>query len=250
MREHDRQRHQFVGLRAGEPEHETLVAGAARVHALRDVAGLLVNRGQDAARFGIESELGARVPDVSDRGPNHILVFDHRRGGDFAGDDREPGRHQRLAGDASGRVLGEDGVQNRIRNLVGDLVGMSFGHRLRGKEVPSVTAHAATLLLRASELDAAYSIDNVYDKQLSLADSCTWVESFVHGPQPRLEHVRVDLRGRQVGMAKHHLDGTQVGSAFEQVRRERVAQHVRADRGADAGPAAVCRRSPSRTRRD
>jgi hypothetical protein len=193
--QHDRQRHQFVGFRAGEPEHETLVARAARVHALRDITRLLVDGRKDAAGFGIESELGAGIPHVSDGSPNHVLVLDHRGGGDFARDDREPGGHQRLAGDASGRVLGEDRIQNRIRDLVGDLVGMSFGHRLRGKEVPSVTAHAATLLLRASELDAAYSIDNVYGKQFTLADSCARVESFVHGPQTRFEDVRVDLRG-------------------------------------------------------
>src|SRR4051812_46911685 len=42
-------------------------------------------------------------------------------------------------------------------------------------------------------------------------------------------------------MAKHHLDSPQVGSAFEQVRGERVAQHRGADRRAYARAPAVPR---------
>ena len=54
-----------VGLRAGKAEHQALVAGAAGVHALTDVARLLVNRRQHRAGLGVEAELGARVADVA-----------------------------------------------------------------------------------------------------------------------------------------------------------------------------------------
>ena len=39
-------------------------------------------------------------------------------------------------------------------------------------------------------------------------------------------HMRIDLRGRDVGMAKDLLQRAQVGAAGEHMRRERMAQHV------------------------
>ena len=39
------------------------------------------------------------------------------------------------------RILREDGVENRIGNLVGDLVGMAFGDGLRSKKIAALTAH-------------------------------------------------------------------------------------------------------------
>src|SRR5213080_4803551 len=51
--------------------------------------------------------------------------------------------------------------------------------------------------------------------------------------------VRVDLRRGDVGVAEHLLDGAQVAAACEQVRRERVAQRVRAHLVREAGRARV-----------
>src|SRR5210317_2502064 len=39
----------------------------------------------------------------------------------------------------------------------------------------------------------------------------------------------IDLRRRYVGMSQHLLHGTQVGASIEQMRREGMAQHMRAD---------------------
>ena len=39
-----------------------------------------------------------------------------------------------FTGDAGVFVLGDDGVEHGIGNLVGDLVGMAFGDGLGGKE--------------------------------------------------------------------------------------------------------------------
>src|SRR5437868_1766082 len=47
--------------------------------------------------------------------------------------------------------------------------------------------------------------------------------------------VRVDLRGRDVDVAEHLLDGAQVSTALEQVRRERMAQRVGRNRLLDTG---------------
>ena len=55
------------------------------------------------------------------------------------------------------------------------------------------------------------------------------MEAIVDGAQPRFQHVRVDLRRREIGVAEHHLNGAQIGAMFEQMRRERVAQDVRAE---------------------
>ena len=45
--------------------------------------------------------------------------------------------------------------------------------------------------------------------------------------QPLFDYVRVDLRRRNVRVAKHELYRPQVRTALQQVRRETVAQHVR-----------------------
>src|SRR6476646_8510511 len=50
-RQHDRERHELVGLVAGVAEHQALVAGAARVHAHRDVRRLAVDGREHGAGF-------------------------------------------------------------------------------------------------------------------------------------------------------------------------------------------------------
>ena len=47
--------------------------------------------------------------------------------------------------------------------------------------------------------------------------------------QPAAVDMRIDFGGRDVGMAEQRLDRAQIGAAFEQMGRERMAQHVRAD---------------------
>jgi hypothetical protein len=51
----------------------------------------------------------------------------------------------------------------------------------------------------------------------------------VHIPQVAAVHVRIDLRGRDVRVPKHLLDGREVRAALEQMRSERVAERVRRD---------------------
>src|SRR5262245_9279375 len=62
--------------------------------------------------------------------------------------------------------------------------------------------------------------------------SCSWMEPIVDDAHAPLEDVCVDLRGGQIGVSEHHLDGAQIGAPLEQMRRKRVSQHVRADRSA------------------
>ena len=48
--------------------------------------------------------------------------------------------------------------------------------------------------------------------------------------QALARHVRVDLRGGDVGVAQQHLHHAQVGAVVEQMGGEGVAQHVRRQR--------------------
>ena len=145
VRDRDRQRHQLLRLSRRVPDHEALVAGADAVErvvvagvvlhlegvvdALGDVGRLLVDRDDHAARLGVEAVLRAGVADVGDRAADEPRDVDVGARRDLAADDYEAGRDERLARDAPGRVVGEDGVEDGVRYLVGDLVGVTFGDR-------------------------------------------------------------------------------------------------------------------------
>ena len=150
VREHDRQRHQLRRLARRVAEHHSLVARAelverivvARVvlhlvrgvHALGDVRRLLVDGDDDTAGRRVEAPLRVRVADLRDPIANDPGDVDVGLRRDLAGDDDEAGRDQRLAGDAAVDVVGQDGIEHRVRDLVGDLVGMTLGDGLRGEE--------------------------------------------------------------------------------------------------------------------
>ena len=158
MCEVDGQRHEHVGLVAGVAEHHPLVAGALLVELvvlagtagahlfgvvdpLGDVGRLLVDRDHDAARVPVVAEALAVVADVADgathrRGDVHVGI-----GGDLSCDDRQPGGDHGLAGHPGLGVLGEDRVEDGVRDLVGHLVGVTLGHRFRGE---GPTAHVCS----------------------------------------------------------------------------------------------------------
>ncbi len=147
MRELDRQRHQLGRLVRGVAEHHPLVACSDAVDrvavavlslerlvdALRDVGRLLVQRHDDAASVGVEPVLGARVADAGHRLAHEPWNVDVRGGRDLPGHDDEAGRDQGLARDPAHGVVREDGVENGIGDLVGDLVRMPLGDRLRAE---------------------------------------------------------------------------------------------------------------------
>ena len=153
----DRQRHEVVVVVAGVAEHHALVARAERVelvfaacavavlerdvNSTGDVGALLVQRDQHRAGASVKALGAVVVADVEDRAPRDRRDVNDGARGDLAGDDAQAGREQRLARHARERVLGEDGVEHAVRDLVGDLVGVPFGHRLRGEE--SAIAHGS-----------------------------------------------------------------------------------------------------------
>ena len=154
MREHDRKRHQLVGLVRRVAEHHSLVAGADAVErvlvavlhlegcidALRDVGRLLVDRDDDGTRVGVEAELRTGVADLPNALAHEARNVDVGRRRDLAGDDDEAGRDQGLTGHATHRIVREDGVEDGIRDLVGDLVRVALGDGL-GREREGACRH-------------------------------------------------------------------------------------------------------------
>ena len=132
MRQHDRQRHQVGCFVGGVAEHHSLVAGALfvgiAVDATRDVRRLAVDGRDHRAGAVVEAVVGVGVADPLDRAADDVRNVDVRRRGDLAGDHRHPGGHQRFARHAGVGVASQDRVENRIRDLVGNLVGVAFSH--------------------------------------------------------------------------------------------------------------------------
>src|SRR3954447_3397905 len=104
--------------------------------------------------------------------------------------------------------------------------------------MPSLTAHAVCSFSSGARRTRRDGV-NSPGKTVKSIRSGAGVETIVDDSQPCLEDVRVDLRRRYIGVAEHQLNGPQVSAALEQVRRERMAEHVRADRRRQIGAARV-----------
>ena len=135
VREDDRQRHQRGRLIGRIPEHHALITRPTRVHAERDVGRLAIDGRQNRAGLRVEAEVGVGVPDGRDRAAHDIGDVDVGRSGDFAGNYRHPGRDQRFAGDPGGGILGKNRIEHRVRDLIGDLVGVPFRDRFGSEDV-------------------------------------------------------------------------------------------------------------------
>src|SRR5215472_9128109 len=154
VRHHDRQRHQLRGLSAGVAEHQALVAGPLPVilvgalalaefervrHALGDVRRLRADGDRHAARGSVVA-LGRRViADLEYLFAYYTGYIDIGIGSDLAGDVHLPGGDERLHRHPAAQVVLDHGVEDRVTDLIGHLVWMAFGNRLRGKQP---TGHA------------------------------------------------------------------------------------------------------------
>ena len=134
----DRGGHQHVGLVAGIAEHQALVAcalllKAGAVDALVDLGRLLADDVDDRTGRPVKAHIRRVIADVGDHPAHDGFQIHPGTGGDLSRDDGDAGLDHGLARHAGARVLGQDGVQDRVRNLVGDLVGMALGHGFRGE---------------------------------------------------------------------------------------------------------------------
>ena len=140
MGELDRERHQLLRLIRRVAEHHSLVAGTdpfdrvllavlpleRLVDTLGNVRRLLVESHDHTTGLGVEAVLRAGVADVGDGFAHEAWDIDVGRRRDLACDHDEPRRDQRLAGDPTVGVVGEDCVEDGIGKLVGDLVRVAL----------------------------------------------------------------------------------------------------------------------------
>jgi hypothetical protein len=136
----DRGRHEVLGFLAGISEHHALVAGTLlfrglAVHTLSNVSGLLVHGGDDGTGLPVEAHVRAVIADVLDGLPGDLGEVGEPAGGDFSGHKDQSGGDQGFAGHPGFGVLGDEVVQDRVRDPVGNLVRVTFGHGLRGEHV-------------------------------------------------------------------------------------------------------------------
>src|SRR5690606_26152062 len=103
------------------------------VHALGDVRGLRADRDLDAAGVRVEALLGGVVADLADHVAHDVGDVAVAGRADLAGDVHEPGGDHGLHGDAGAGVLVQHVVEDRVGDLVADLVGMPLGDRF-GRE--------------------------------------------------------------------------------------------------------------------
>src|SRR5215471_20375989 len=104
----------------------------------------------------------------------------------------------------------------------------------------SVTAHAV-LLEREDKKERKRVCRTLESSRIRPVPTTSGprVETVVDRSEARFKDVRINLRRRQIGVAKHHLNRPEIGAAFEQVRCERVTDDMRAQRAREAGGGAV-----------
>ncbi len=137
----DRERHELGRLVARETEHQALVARALFLvesftlgDALTDVGRLRVDADLHFARVRVHAPVRVRVPDAADRLPRDRFVVDLRSRRDLAGDDAQVRRDEGLASDAALGVARQARVEDRVRDLVGHLVGVTHGDGFGSEE--------------------------------------------------------------------------------------------------------------------
>ena len=134
------QRHIFRRLVRGIAEHHALVPGTDSfrfilgtlfgfirfIHTLGNIRRLFIDGNQHSAGGTIKAIFGAVVADIDHRLPGDLGNIHIAAGGDFSYNMDLAGSHQGFAGDSGIRVLFQDGIQYRIRDLIGDFIRMAF----------------------------------------------------------------------------------------------------------------------------
>lgn len=138
MGDGDGKRHVAVALVGRIAEHDALIAGAhvevvGRVDAHGDVSALLLDHDLYLAGVGPDALLGLVVAYSAQHFARNALVIDAFHAGNLAADQDELGGGEHLAGDVGPLVARQALVEDRVRDLVADLVGMAFRNRFGGQ---------------------------------------------------------------------------------------------------------------------
>jgi len=136
------ERHEGGGLVRGVAEHDTLVTGADllerlgahAVHALANLGRLAVELHQHAAGVAVKADVLGDEADVAAHLAHNRLVVHHSLGGDLAEHHHHAGLGGGLARDLRVGVLGEARIEDRVGDLVRELVGVALVDRLGGEQ--------------------------------------------------------------------------------------------------------------------
>lgn len=130
--QNDGQGEQLLGLIGGIAKHDTLITSSELlksllvVETLGDIGRLLLNGDQHVAGLVVKALLGVVVANVLDGVSHNLLVVQSGLGSDLTEDHDHTGLGGGLAGNLGEGVLLEAGVQNGVRDLVTDLIGVSL----------------------------------------------------------------------------------------------------------------------------
>src|SRR5688572_24641096 len=89
-----------------------------------------------------------------------------------------------------------------------------------GATLPTVAARGGSATYHAPPIQATIAIEAILRTRMKLV---------VDVAHPLFEDVRVDLRGGQIRVTEHQLNGPQIGATLEQVRGKRMPEHVWTD---------------------
>ncbi len=184
---------------------------AARKHQMRELAVVVLRQN---LRAGL---LGNRLRHLDRIALDGEIDIEHRKAA------------QHVAHRPAGKKHVEIGVRRGRLNLgnspalVGAQVALEHKHVIAHRLVSPVNiAHNASAVRSAHRI-LAFTLGS---SSRPLRSSSGMM--LVHGPpQPRTHYMRINLGRRDVGMPQHALQASQVRSAFQQVRGERMTQHVR-----------------------
>ena len=134
----ERERHVIRCLVARVAKHHALVASAlslltVAVHTAVNVVALLMQRREHAARVAVKLVLTLGVTNLVDHLARNLHQVDVGLALHLAGNHHLASGHESLACHTAAGVKSQEMVEQRIANLVGNFVGMTFRHRLTGK---------------------------------------------------------------------------------------------------------------------
>ena len=124
------------GLIGGIAEHDTLVTSAEVLEALvemetlGDIWRLLLNGNEKIASLVVEALGGVVIANALDGLTDDLLVVKLGLGGDLTEDHDHTSLGGGLAGDLGEGILSQAGIEDGIRNLISDLVGVALTNGL------------------------------------------------------------------------------------------------------------------------
>src|SRR5205823_6532530 len=113
--------------------------GGLCIHALGNIGTLGSNGIQDEHTIRVKNIVIMRVADFTDGLARDDIIVELGLGGDFAAHDHEIALGVGFAGHAAGGVLGQAGVEDRVRNSIANFVRVALADGLGREDV--VFAH-------------------------------------------------------------------------------------------------------------